>query len=471
MTRADTIARLLNQAGEYLKAAACPGNPQVYATSGPALSIDAAMRCINAAFLECLGGAAVAGEAAGRGSPGVDVGANPAAQRLALVDGEPRPIVPWVVRVQHNGRTWWDPGANNLRNAMRFDRLAETERVAQIWRNSPAYPGATTTVLPLAEAERMEAAAALASLPAHTQQVLAELGDEEPSAEVLAADDSPDSTPEPPKPAGWVVRYSGGVVRWLCIRTREGAEGAWPKHEPFATREDAQRIADTTGGEVVPVDAAGNVIEAAGEVKAERDQLADAHRDVSAVAEEHAVAWHSLVDHIRTVADEVCGAQPVIAAAEALSLIESKAHTLRTALYRTEAERDRLRADLDAALTERADLRIALRAVEAERDALAAEVQRSHEQKPVRWAVVMEDGILNTWDYKAEADVVVAYAPASRRVAPLYLAPVVRDHSGVIAQCEEALREWDSKGAHCSATSSLVAVTLTKARNALRGAS
>jgi hypothetical protein len=26
----------------------------------------------------------------------------------------------------------------------------------------------------------------------------------------------PSPTPEPPKPAGWVVRHSGGPLRWLC---------------------------------------------------------------------------------------------------------------------------------------------------------------------------------------------------------------------------------------------------------------
>jgi len=56
-------------------------------------------------------------------------------------------------------------------------------------------------------------------------------------------------------------------------------------------------------------------------------------------------------------------------------------------------------------------------------------------------------------------------------VAPLYLAPPLRDVSGVIAQCEEALREWDREGPRSASASSLVAVTLTKARNALRGAS
>ena len=103
------------------------------------------------------------------------------------------------------------------------------------------------------------------------------------------------------------------------------------------------------------------------------------------------------------------------------------------------------------------EVRVVVADLRAERDALAAEVQRSREQKPylIKTRALAEDA-------------------ARRRactVAPLYLAPVVRDHSGVIAQCEEALREWDRKGPHCSATSSLVAVTLTKARNALRGAS
>lgn len=172
-----------------------------------------------------------------------------------------------------------------------------------------------------------------------------------------------------------------------------------------------------------------------------------------------------------------------------------EAERLRTELAAVKAERDALNAaeaDLRHALRQIAELvggavslgastdmhcavanevRVVVADLRAERDALAAEVRRSREQKPVRWAVVLATGHVASVCHEPDIAAEVAATVAGRRVAPLYLAPVVRDHSGVIAQCEEALREWDRKGPHCSATSSLVAVTLTKARNALRGAS
>lgn len=256
------------------------------------------------------------------------------------------------------------------------------------------------------------------------------------------------------KPAGWVVRLSNGQLRWLWMRA-SGAE-----YEPYATREDAQRIADTTGGEAVPVDGDGNVIEAEGSRADDASFEAEAHR-------------------LRIVAD---GANARCSAAE------KERDEARSELAAVKAERDRLATELDRIRTDRDGLvtemiaegqsaiwmrqRLGVKDSETLRevvDRLAAEVQAAREQKPVRWALQGADGrVVGTF-----SDEVAARGAADRPgdvVAPLYLAPVVRDHSEVIAQCEEALKEWDRNGAFCSATSSLVAVTLTKARNALRGA-
>lgn len=65
---------------------------------------------------------------------------------------------------------------------------------------------------PYAEVLRLDAAEqALKDLPAHTRKVLDELGDEEPSAEVLAADDSEEDAPSGP----WVVAVTmRGERRW-----------------------------------------------------------------------------------------------------------------------------------------------------------------------------------------------------------------------------------------------------------------
>lgn len=256
------------------------------------------------------------------------------------------------------------------------------------------------------------------------------------------------------EPAGWVVRLSNGQLRWLWMRA-SGAE-----YEPYATREDAQRIADTTGGEAVPVDGDGNVIEAEGSRADDASFEAEAHR-------------------LRIVAD---GANARCSAAE------KERDEARSELAAVKAERDRLATELDRIRTDRDGLvtemiaegqsaiwmrqRLGVKDSETLRevvDRLAAEVQAAREQKPVRWALQGADGrVVGTF-----SDEVAARGAADRPgdvVAPLYLAPVVRDHSEVIAQCEEALKEWDRNGAFCSATSSLVAVTLTKARNALRGA-
>lgn len=100
----------------------------------------------------------------------------------------------------------------------------------------------------------------------------------------------------------------------------------------------------------------------------------------------------------------------------------------------------------------------------AERDVLAAEVQRAREQKPVRWALLtVANSVALTYadEERAEAEA----RAHDLRLAPLYLAPVVRDHSGVIAQCEEALEAWardDDEG---------VPNALRAALAALRGAS
>ena len=148
-----------------------------------------------------------------------------------------------------------------------------------------------------------------------------------------------------------------------------------------------------------------------------------------------------------------------------------EAERLRGELAAVKAERDKVLSNAAVLDTSLRRLRTDHATTLAERDALAAEVQQGREQKPVRWAVVLATGHVASVCHEPDIAAEVAATVAGRRVAPLYLAPVVRDHSGVIAQCEEALREWDRKGPHCSATSSLVAVTLTKARNALRGAS
>ena len=128
----------------------------------------------------------------------------------------------------------------------------------------------------------------------------------------------------------------------------------------------------------------------------------------------------------------------------------------------------------------------------AERDALAAEVQRAKEQKPVHLALVNEQGaVVDGYLIKTRA---LAEDDARRRactVAPLYLAPPLRDVSGVIAQCEEAERlraelatwkrtaeqrmerirsvkaERDDRSARCDAAEADVA-RLTKERDTAR---
>ena len=171
-----------------------------------------------------------------------------------------------------------------------------------------------------------------------------------------------------------------------------------------------------------------------------------------------------------------------------------EAERLRAELAAVKAERDALNAaeaDLRHALRQIAELvggavslgastdmhcavanevRVVVADLRAERDALAAEVRRSREQKPVRWAVVLATGHVASVCHEPDIAAEVAATVAGRRVAPLYLAPVVRDHSGVIAQCEEALREWDRDDVRCRA-GALMAVATTAALAALRGAS
>jgi len=416
VTKADTIARHVTQAATHIKTALELSHEPGGDVGG---CVDAAARCINAAFLEALGGAAVAGEA---------------------VPEPPKPAG-WVLPVDAAG------------NAIEAEDISATLRREECERKAARQAGEER------EWEAMRDVSALADEHANDWHAL--LDHARTAADEVCG-------PQP------------------VISAREAV--TLIERKAFDLRTEAERLRTELAA-----------------VKAERDQLADAHRDVSAVAEEHAVAWHSLVDHIRTVADEVCGAQPVIAAAEALSLIESKAHTLRTALYRTEAERDRLRADLDAALTERADLRIALRAVEAERDKLTTdEADLRHALRQIAGMVgvavalgastemhcavadevrlVVErlrhaaDGMRKLADDMStrcdaaetdvarltkERDALAAEVQRGRKQKP------VRDHSEVIAQCEEALRE----------SSGLVIATdvmrpaLRAALSALRGAS
>jgi len=337
--------------------------------------------------------------------------------------------------------------------------------------------------------------------------------------------------PPPPKPAGWVVRHSGGPLRWLC----RGPAG----YEPYATREDAQRIADTTGGEPVPVDAAGNVIEAAGEAAgpwvvrvtvrgstrwhsrtgpAESFLHDGSTYDTRAEADAAAAEWGTdyaatvlpLAEAEREEAAAVLASLPAFAQ-QVLAGNVIEAEDIGATLRREECERkaarqsgvaweaarageeaERLRGELAAVRVERdalnaaeADLRHALRQiagmvgvavalgastemhcavadeVRAVVGQLRAEVQRSREQKPVRWGFLDEAGVVVCTTSVPEP------VSAVYRVAPLYLAPVVRDHSEVIAQCEEALRE----------SSGLVIATdvmrpaLRAALSALRGAS
>lgn len=454
MTRADTIARYVNAYTNalgrvvsntvgYMAAADSEERGRIQRDLHAAM--EQSRQHLHLAFLECLGGAAVAGEEAG----------------------------PWVVRLP--GGRWWD-GLNHrehLADAVRF----RDQRVAYQW----AVDGAT--VLPLAEAERMEAAATLASLPAHTRKVLAELADEEPSAEVLAADDSQDEpvdpcarcgqerahllhapispgalchgvgplrdvyahpfvaaapTPEPPKPAGWVVRWGiPGSYRFSQgIGVELGVSDPTDAHV-YTSKADAEADARTVKHEVCVLPAAGNVIEAEGIGATLRREECERK-----AARQSGVAWEA-------------------------ARAGEEAERLRGELAAVKAERDKVLSNAAVLDTSLRRLRTDHATTLAERDALAAEVRRAREQKPVRWGFLDKTGAVVCTTSAPEP-----VSPESGyRVAPLYLAPVVRDHSGVIAQCEEALREWDREGPHCSATSSLVAVTLTKARNALQGAS
>jgi len=146
----DTIARLLNQAGEHIKSAICapPADPK-----GAAPHIDAAMHCIHQAFQEAIGGAAYA---------------------------HPQPEGPWVVRATYvcvDGKDGIAVYASDtdtthtssLSRAHLFpsrDGLLEQERSkwGSAWR---------IEVLTLAEAQRMEAEAEIAALRAAAGEPMA----------------------------------------------------------------------------------------------------------------------------------------------------------------------------------------------------------------------------------------------------------------------------------------------------------
>lgn len=169
----------------------------------------------------------------------------------------------------------------------------------------------------------------------------------------------------PTKPAGWVVRAKHPEHGIAYAVTERGSTASADHGIPpyvFATRIAAQAIADSSGWHhkwtrtVLPVDAAGNVIEPAG------------------------VAWEASRSY-----------------EEAERLRAELATWKRTAEQRMErirsvkAERDDRSARCDAAETDVARLTKERDSAEAERDRLAAEVQRGREQKPVRWGPVVRD--------------------------------------------------------------------------------
>ena len=94
----------------------------------------------------------------------------------------------------------------------------------------------------------------------------------------------------------------------------------------------------------------------------------------------------------------------------------------------------RFRTDWDSRIRALVSERDALR---AERDALAAEVQRSQKQKPVRWMMIGPGG--EHYGMITEPSLHPNDISRGWTIAPLYFAPVVRDVSGVIAQCEAYL--------------------------------
>ncbi len=406
MTRADTIARHLSVFETHLRGVACGFSAEERLSSAS----DAAA-ALREAFAALDGGAAVAGEANGPPEP-APPDEEPSAEVLAADDSQDEPA----------------------------DSCARCGQERAHLLHAPIPPGALCHgVGPLRD---VYAHPFVAATP----------------------------TPEPPKPVGWVVRWGipGSYLFSQGIGVELGVSDPTDAHV-YTSKADAEADARTVKHEVcvLPVDAAGNVIEA-------EDIGATLRREECErkAARQSGVAWEAARagEEAERLRGELAAVKAERDAANAdRDKWAANAGTLNASLRQVHTECDQLRAELDATLAECDQLRAELDATLAERDALAAEVQRAREQKPWRWIVFGANGrylgttSTPTLNHEDEAK--------DWRLAPLYLAPVVRDHSGVIAQCEEALREWDREGPGNPATSSLVAVTLIKARNALQGAS
>lgn len=361
-TRAETIANHVNAAGEHLKAAA--DDPRTDA------SIDAAMRCLHLAFLECLGGAECASPApAAEGGlraykPECDSGdcILPMGHAEDHWDGHgawprvsPAAEGPWVVRVLDRDadadktKTRWDAGGGGLSadrtNAVRYAERASAVGAAT-WFERAGY---IATVLPLAEAERAETEGPLRTSYPHGAVVAPKPDAAENLSVILRREECERKAARQAKPAGWVVRLSNGQLRWLWMRA-SGAE-----YEPYATREDAQRIADTTGGEAVPVDAAGNVIEGGVAWEAARS-YEEAERLRAELATWKRTAEQRM-ERIRSVKAERDDRSARCDAAEAdVARLTKERDTAR-------AERDTAKAERDKLTTDEADLRYALRTI------------------------------------------------------------------------------------------------------------
>lgn len=360
MTRADTIARLVNAYTDALGVVI--SNTVGYMAAANSLDrgdiqrdLHAAMeqsrQHLHLAFLECLGGAAVAGEAAGpwvvraEARPGgtptgyerTDVDSSfterlPAATRFATEAEARERAAKWAPQFSMV-EGWNDAGGRSVlvRSGV-VVASAEWGRPGNWahWLFPDGRQGGVTTTLDEARA------AAEAAFP-----------------------------PEPPKPAGWVIEDRADVqYRWRGNSVRVGG-GNWrplvAEVVPFATeseaREAAKRLAhiDTR---VLPVDAAGNVIEA-------EDIGATLRREECErkAARQSGVAWEAA--RAGEEAERLRGELAAVKAERGKVL--ANAATLDASLRR-------LRADRDEVLTERADLRITLRAAEAERDAARTEL-------------------------------------------------------------------------------------------------
>ena len=325
-------------------------------------------RCLHLAFLECLDGAECASPApAAEGGlraykPECDSGdcILPMGHAEDHWDGHgawprvsPAAEGPWVVRGQLSG---WakeigysrGPGLSfspKLHDAHVYDSKADADADA-------SEPGAwVATVLPLAEAERAEAEGPLRTSYPHGAVVAPKPDAAENLSVILRREECERKAARQAKPAGWVVRLSNGQLRWLWMRTvASGAE-----YEPYATREDAQRIADTTGGEAVPVDAAGNVIEGGVAWEAARS-YEEAERLRAELATWKRTAEQRM-ERIRSVKAERDDRSARCDAAEAdVARLTKERDTAR-------AERDTAKAERDKLTTDEADLRYALRTI------------------------------------------------------------------------------------------------------------